>query len=254
MAGITSAVVGAGAGLYSSRKASKEASKASKDASRAQASSEQASLDYLKEQDAQPQFFREQALQQLGGYYGLPGYEGKTQIPGIGTFADSANRKDYTQQVMSDPLYQRSLQQGEESILRNQAMTGGLRSGNTQSALADNAQGLMLSMAGAEEARDESRRAEMLGGLTGFSNLPSYAPQIAQGTAGIGRTLGQGIMGAGQAKSQFYSGLGSGLMGIGGSMLGMPQAPASPASPVGSTANFAPKSNPYDTGFGGFGF
>ena len=45
--------------------------------------------------------------------------------------------------------------------------------------------------------------------------MPSYAPQIAQQTAGIGQTLGQGIVAGEQAQQQGQQNFVGNLMGLG---------------------------------------
>jgi hypothetical protein len=51
------------------------AGKAGERAAATQAQARRESLDYLKETEAKPQFYREQSLGQLGGFYGLPQYQ-----------------------------------------------------------------------------------------------------------------------------------------------------------------------------------
>lgn len=58
-----------------------DAADASRDASRTAAASEREALDYLKQTEAIPQAYREQALGQLGSLYGLPGVS-PTSAPG----------------------------------------------------------------------------------------------------------------------------------------------------------------------------
>jgi len=138
------------------------------------ANAEQEALDYLKEREALPQQFREGALTQLGGLYGLEGGEGSQQ--------------QFIEQTMASPLYQQLMggqQAGEESIMRQASATGGLRSGNVQSAMYDYNAQLQ------NQALLQSYN-QQLGGLQGIAGMPSYAPQIAQGIAGVGQTLGQG--------------------------------------------------------------
>ena len=84
---------------------------------------------------------------------------------------------------------------GEESILRNRSMTGGFRSGGTQSNLYDYNVQLQ------NKALLESYN-QQLQGLTGLAGLPSNANQIASMTGGIGQTLGQGISTAGGIRGQ----------------------------------------------------
>ena len=101
------------------------------------------------------------------------------------------------------------LKAGEESIMRNAAMTGGLRSGNTQSALADYATQLQ------NKALTDAYN-QQLSGLTGLAHLPTNEAAIGQTMANIGNTRAQGILGAAQAKQAMYQNVGNTLMsGVG---------------------------------------
>ena len=168
---------------FAGEKAGKEAARAAQGAAATQAGAQREALDYLKSTEELPQQFREGALQQLGGLYGLEGGTGSQQ-----SFIDQARQS---------PLYSAILgtqAASEDAILRNQSMTGGLRSGNTQDALAENAQSLQ------ERALLESYN-QQLQGVQGMARIPSNANQIAAGTAGIGQTLAQGQLGAAQGKA-----------------------------------------------------
>ena len=108
---------------FSGDKAGKQASRAATSAAGIQAESQRESLDYLKEREALPQQFREGALSQLAGLYGLEGGTGSQQ--------------DFIDQAQQSPIYDAMLRSGDESALRNRSMTGGLRSGG---AIADTQQ------------------------------------------------------------------------------------------------------------------
>jgi hypothetical protein len=97
-------------------------------------------------------------------------------------------RQDFVAGLREDPFYLDLLGAGEEAVLRGASATGGLRSGTASENLARNNQNILRGL-----------YSERVGGLQGLSGLPSYAPQIAQGTAGIGQTLAQGITGSAQA-------------------------------------------------------
>lgn len=174
-----------------------DAADAAKDAAEIQAQAQQQALEYLKETERIPQQFREQALLGLGGLYGLEGGEGSQQ--------------ELIDRAKMSPLYRAILgtgEAGEEAILRRAAATGGLRSGDVQSALYDHTQQLQ------NRALLESYN-QQVQGLSGLAGLPSRAGEIAQYTAGIGQTLGQGQIAAAQAEQ---AGLGLGintLLGVG---------------------------------------
>jgi hypothetical protein len=153
----------------------KSAEKASIEGSRTAAAGQTEALNYLKEQERLPSQFREGALTQLGGLYGLEGGD-----------------PNAAQNIQDNPIFQATqgmLPQQEEAILRNQSATGALRGGGTDMMLAENQRNNQL------QAYQNT-----IGGLQGLSNLQSYAPQIAQGMAGIGSTLAQGQIAGAQAR------------------------------------------------------
>ena len=182
-----------------------DAAESAKDAAEIQAKYQREALEYLKDTDAMPRQYREGALGTMADLYGL----GSDQ-------QGMRAQQQMIDRVMASPMYQQSLAQGEQSIMRNQAMTGGLRSGDTQSNLA-NFSGNLLGQGYNQQLK----------GLQGMAGLPSLAPSIAGGTAGIGQTLAAGEMGGAQAQQaggqmgmNNMMGLGQlGMMGYGMSMM-----------------------------------
>jgi hypothetical protein len=166
----------------------KDAAQATKEAAGVSAEAQREALEYLKQQEAAPSFYREQALGGLASLYGLPTYS-----------AEGVQTPQFDISMLENsPLYQGIIsgqQAGEEAILRNAAATGGLRSGNVQSALADFSSDL-------QNQALMTAYQDYTGGLRGLSGLESYAPQIAEATAGIGATQASGITGAAQARQQ----------------------------------------------------
>lgn len=159
-----------------------DVSDAPKKAASIQANAQREALDYLKEVERLPQQYREGALTQLAGLYGVDGGEGSQQA--------------VIDRAMASPLYQSLLSgrdAGEEAILRNASATGGLRSGNTQAALYDY---------NARLENDALLNAynQQVQGLGGLAQLPSLAPAIAQQTGAIGSTLAQGKVASAQAQ------------------------------------------------------
>jgi len=155
-------------------------------------------LDYLKEVERLPRQYREAALGSLAGLYGLPGGTGGSQ-------------QQYIEQAMTSPLYQSLMggrEAGEEAILRSAGATGGLRSGNVQGALYD--YNTQLQNQALLQAYNQQ-----LQGLQGLAGLPSYAPQIAQGMAGLGQTQAQGVTAAAQAQQMGRQQGISNLFGLG---------------------------------------
>lgn len=178
-----------------------EAAEASIKGSEIQAKYQREALAYLKEREALPQQFREEALTGLGGLYGLEGGTGDQQA--------------LIDRAILSPLYQSIMggqEAGEESILRSAAMTGGFRSGGVQANLYD------YNVQLRNKALLESYN-QQLQGLTGLAGLPSGAGQIATQTAGIGQTLSQGQIAAARAEQTgtqqaFGNLLGLGTLGV----------------------------------------
>lgn len=188
------------------------------------AAAQREALDYLKEVEALPQEFREQALTRLAGFAGLPGGEGEAlQLPGF------AGQEELISRAQQSPLYEEILggrQAGEESILRQASATGGLRSGNVQSNLYDynvQLQNQALTQAYNQAFTEEQGaygrgltefgvQSDLLSGLAG---TPSGAQTIAGYTAGIGATQAQGVTGAAQAREVGQQQSISNLLGLG---------------------------------------
>ena len=143
----------------------------------AQLKGQRQALQYLKQQDAPYLKYRSPALQQLAGFYGLGGPEGMDA------------QRAFIEQTMRNPLYQQQQALGEEAILRQQAATGGLRSGTTQQNLA------ALNTQMLQDAVNQQLR-----GLEYFSQPAAQAGNIANLYQGMGQTAGQGAIAAGQAK------------------------------------------------------
>lgn len=175
---------------FSGEEAAKDAARASRQAASTQAQAQREALDYLKQREEIPQQFRESAIQSLGGLYGLPG-----------------GNQQAAQQLRSSPIYEATMGnigRQEEAILRNQSATGALRTGATDQMLAENQRQMEL------QALQNTAS-----GVQGLAGLQSYAPQIAQQTAGIGQTQAQGQVAAAQARQQAQQqGMGN-LMGLG---------------------------------------
>lgn len=142
-------------------------------------------LDYLKESEALPMQFRDEALQAIGGFYGLGGQD----------------QNQYMQQLMQSPMYQQAIQQGEDAIARNANMTGGFRSGNVQQALMQN------------PMQVNQQYLSGLSGLAGRNANPGIANQMNQ----IGQTMAQGTIGQHQSNQ---AGWGNAIA-LGGQMAAM---------------------------------
>lgn len=172
-------------------------------ASNTEAQSQREALKYLKEINAVPQGFREESLKRLGGLYGLEG--------GIGS------QDELIQRAINSPLYKDimgGLNVGEDAIMRNAAATGGLRSGNTSYNLADYSTQLQ------NKALLDSYNQQLMG-LSGLAGLSTDEQNIASLISGIGETLGQGQIGAAQAKQTASQNTWSNLLGLGGLGIGI---------------------------------
>ena len=154
---------------------------------------QQKALDYQMQLDAPLVGYRNQALSGLSDYY-MGGQEGQQQ---------------FFDQALASPAYQNYMQQGEESILRNAAATGGVRGGAVNPALALNqtnvAQGLVN---------------QNLQGLQGFANPNLNTGNIAQTYGNMGNIQQQSAIAQGQADQalagQVFGGLTGGLGLAGG--------------------------------------
>lgn len=197
MGGIVDTVVKVGSfGLidtdFSGEQAGKDAANASIHAANISANAQKAALDYLKETEALPQQFREEALQHLGAAYGLPG-----EVSG----------SELNKAVMGSPLYKHMLgdvKDQEEAILRNQSATGALRGGATDMMLAENMR-----------KNKANAFVNTLQGIQGLARIPSNANTIASAMSGIGRTQGQGVVAAEQARQLAQQQGMNNLMGLG---------------------------------------
>lgn len=146
------------------------------DAARVQAGSQREALAYLQQTERLPQAYREGALNRLGSDYGFT-LDASGRPVSDGT--------SISERAMESPFYTNAVQVGEEAVLRNASATGGLRSGNTNEALAQANQNAFL-----------ASYQNQLSGLQGMANLPSNANNIASNMSGIGQTQAAGIIGA----------------------------------------------------------
>ncbi len=241
-----------------------EAAEAAEKGAATTAAAQRESLEYLKEREAQPQFYREQALQQLGAYYGLPQYTADTGMsqddhqanvdklaelqarragmgdPGGSMIQRAAGgamvkgmdseiaaleeqiagyepsvaqdpmqgQQDFIQGVKQSPFYESMISEGEDAASRFASMGGMRRSGNLESRYVQNSQDVLQRLVN-----------ERLSGITGMANLPSNVPQIAQGISGVGQTIGQGQIAAGQIQQQGQQNRINTALGIGSMMI-----------------------------------
>lgn len=208
----------------------KTAADAAKKASGISADAQQKGLDYLMKANESPLAAQQQGLSGLMDFYG-------------------GNQQNVVNQAMQSPFYNSMIGQGEEAVLRNAAVTGGLRSGGTQQGLAQNSQNILQMLVN-----------QQLGGLQGLAGVQTNNNAISQGYGNIGNTQAQGVTAAANAKQQGLGNIinlaamaagggsgggmfggqgGSGMFGGGGNAI--------------STDSFINSQNLQGSGFTGFG-
>ncbi len=153
----------------------------------AQLQAQREQLDYLKSVQEPVLNFRNQALPQLYGFYDPTNPQGQQQ------FIDQAE---------ASPFYQRQQEVGEQAILRNQAATGGLRTGGTQEALAGFNTDLLNRTVN-----------QNLQGLGAFAQTPIETSQISNVLGQMGQTQAQGYQAQAQANQNSLGGLLGGVFG-----------------------------------------
>lgn len=163
---------------YSSNKASK----AAKEAAATQAEGQANALGYQQQVEELPLAYRDAAMGQMGGEYGLT-FDNNGNIVSDGSTIG--------QRAMSSPFYQGALQQGESAIARNASATGRLRGGATPAALGGNAQNAFM-----------AAYQQQLQGLNAFARTPLNTNAIAGSMSGIGVTNAQGQIASAQAQQQ----------------------------------------------------
>ena len=170
----------------------KDAANAATDAAQISANAQLQGLNYLKQQEALPTQFRNEALPMMAAAYGLP-----SDISG----------EQFMQSAQNSPIYQAIMGQRpqlEEAILRNQSATGALRGGATDQLLANNERMLQGQALGG-----------VMQGIQGLAQTPTNATQIANMTGNIGNTYAQGITAAEQARQQASQNGMNNMMGLG---------------------------------------
>lgn len=180
-----------------------DAGQASVDASNIQAKYQREALQYLKDREKLPMQFRDDAMRQMAGAYGIPG---------------GASADEFLRSAEASPMYQAimgNLPQMEEAVLRNQSATGALRGGATDMMLAENQRNLRANALGS-----------VLGGIQNMAQLPSNANAIASGISGIGETKAMGLIGQAQSnqmaqQNNFGNLLGLGNLGVSAYSAGM---------------------------------
>jgi hypothetical protein len=166
--------------------------------------------DYLKEAEQLPMQIRQGATRQLAGLYGLEGGTGSQQ--------------QLIDQARQSPFYGATMEQGEDAIARNQAMTGGFRSGNIQSNFADFSANTLLQsynqqLAGLQNLSQIQPMPSMLSARLGSGQgIPDSMKQETGGGGSFGSVAGGAMSGAaaGAAGGPWGMAAGAVIGGLGG--------------------------------------
>lgn len=202
-----------GLGLISSNKAAKAQKNAANQAADAQIQSNQAAIDEQKRQF--------DAIQELMKPYvnaGTGALAGQQDLLGLN---GAAKQQAAIDSINNSQAMQTYMQQGENAILQNASATGGLRGGNTQSALSQFRPQLLNQLI--------NQQYQNLGGLTSIgqnaaagvgnagmqsaSNIGNLLQQV--GAAQAGNALAQG-----QATANQWAGIGNLVGQLGGAFIG----------------------------------
>lgn len=204
-----SAVVGAGASIYSSSQAA-DAQKAGIAASTA---AQQKAFDEQKALNAP---FREggiTAQNRLLTYLGLTPAEGSgvtvdPNDPNFGKYAGDFGMKDF----QADPGYNFRLSEGMKGLQNSAAAKGLLSSGSTLKGITDYGQGMASQEYGNAYQRYQTNRANQLNPLTGILGMGQTATNNVSNAAGqLGQGLGQAAAATGAANASSYINSGNAL-------------------------------------------
>lgn len=161
------------------------------EASQAQLAYQQQALDYLREIQALPLELRDQAMQQLMGFYS----------------GDPETQQQFIDAAKASPFYQSMIEQGQEGVLRNAGAMGLSRSGRAATGLERSNQNVLQSLVG-----------QRLQGLQGFAGMPVGGQDVAGVLQGMGQTVGSAGVAQANAQQAMTGQLLGGLTSI-GSML-----------------------------------
>ena len=142
------------------------------------------------------------ALAQLAEFSNVakPALEAQMALAGLG---GAEAQKNAISQIESSPLFQSQIRQGEDALLQNASATGGLRGGNTQSALSQFRPAMLNQLIDKQYNR--------LGGLTQYGtanvqNLAQLGQSAATGTGSAGlqsaNAIGNQLTNIGNAQAQ----------------------------------------------------
>ena len=201
------------AGVYSANKSASAQKKAANQAAQAQTESSQAAIDEQKRQF--------DVIQELMKPYvnaGTTGLAGQQDLLGLN---GAAKQQAAIDSINNSQAMQTYMQQGENAILQNASATGGLRGGNTQSALSQFRPQLLNQLI--------NQQYQNLGGLTSIGqNAAAGVGNAGMQSAGnIGNLLQQvgaaqagNALAQGQASANQWAGIGNLVGQLGGAFIG----------------------------------
>lgn len=202
-----------GVGLISANKAAKAQKNAANQAAQAQTESSQAAIDEQKRQF--------DAIQELMKPYvkaGTGALAGQQDLLGLN---GAAKQQAAIDSINNSQAMQTYMQQGENAILQNASATGGLRGGNTQSALSQFRPQLLNQLI--------NQQYQNLGGLTSIGQNAAAGVGNAgmQSANNIGNLLQQSgaaqagnALAQGQASANQWAGIGNLVGQLGGAFIG----------------------------------
>ncbi|HGH1346804.1 TPA: hypothetical protein ACJKLK_001190 [Acinetobacter baumannii] len=202
-----------GVGLISANKAAKAQKNAANQAAQAQTESSQAAIDEQKRQF--------DAIQELMKPYvnaGTGALAGQQDLLGLN---GAAKQQAAIDSINNSQAMQTYMQQGENAILQNASATGGLRGGNTQSALSQFRPQLLNQLI--------NQQYQNLGGLTSIGQNAAAGVGNAgmQSASNIGNLLQQvgaaqagNALAHGQASANQWAGIGNLVGQLGGAYMG----------------------------------
>ncbi|HFX6520021.1 TPA: hypothetical protein ACIFEI_003749 [Acinetobacter nosocomialis] len=202
-----------GVGLISANKAAKAQKNAANQAAQAQTESSQAAIDEQKRQF--------DAIQELMKPYvnaGTGALAGQQDLLGLN---GAAKQQAAIDSINNSQAMQTYMQQGENAILQNASATGGLRGGNTQSALSQFRPQLLNQLI--------NQQYQNLGGLTSIGQNAAAGVGNAgmQSANNIGNLLQQSgaaqagnALAQGQATANQWAGIGNLVGQLGGAFIG----------------------------------
>jgi len=168
-------------------------------------------------QEQRRQFNKVQKLLKPYRKGGKKAFFAQMDLAGLG---DEGEQQEAIDAILAGPEFQSIVQQGEEGILQNAAATGGLRGGDTQSALAQFRPQVLSGLINQQYSR--------LGGLANMGQTSAAGVGSAAQSTGAnisnlmqqqGAAQAGNALAAGQANSQLYGNIAGGLGNILGSKI-----------------------------------